>query len=225
MDEWRYELDNLFSDITLSNDELSGDMNNRSTDAGVAWAKIKAVYPHITKEDLAMTDAETLANDPAVSSLLGVTKKVYGATAEEFYKNIRVYVDSKEKLSVVEDQSTGQNNQGNSRTETLQRLAGGNSIDSDLDDDDDYDDDDDDDDYSEASKQKSVEKKRMMELWPLIKVVRIQTKSDVLSTGAIIVDLVSLATNRAIIKYILITNQAWYRRLECRPCGYCRQVP
>ncbi len=28
-----------------------------------------------------------------------------------------------------------------------------------------------------------------MEFWPLIKVVRIQTKADVLSTGAVIVDL------------------------------------
>jgi hypothetical protein len=40
-----------------------------------------------------------------------------------------------------------------------------------------------------GQKKKETGEKKSMEFWPLIKVVRIYTKADVLSTGAVIVDL------------------------------------
>ncbi|RYP36811.1 hypothetical protein DL767_003201 [Monosporascus sp. MG133] len=105
-EEWRHELDHLFSDMMQSNGSLTRDATNMSTDAGVAWAKIKAVYPHITREALAETDANSLANDPAVHSLLGVTKTIRCATAQAFHKGIQVYVDSKQKFSFSESKDT-----------------------------------------------------------------------------------------------------------------------
>jgi hypothetical protein len=42
------------------------------------------------------------------------------------------------------------------------------------------------------SKEKTAATGQTMEYWPLIKVVRIYTKAAALSTGAVIVDLVSL---------------------------------
>lgn len=179
MDEWRFELDQLFSDLILSNGELTGDANNKATDAGVAWAKIKAIYPHITRETLTKTNAETLADDPAVSSLLGATKTIYSATAKAFYKDIRVYVDSKEKLSTEEKGHMAYDHD---------ELSPDNDVDTgELEFD------------SEYLERGPAVKERKMELWPLIKVVKIQTKADILSTGVVIVDLVSLS-----MKYFMI---------------------
>jgi hypothetical protein len=42
---------------------------------------------------------------------------------------------------------------------------------------------------TDQSKKKGKPEKKSMEFWPLIKVVRIYTKADALSTGAVVVDL------------------------------------
>lgn len=190
MKEWRYELDQLFSDLVVSSGELAGDSNNTATDAGVAWAKIKAVYPHITKENLASTDAETLANDSTVNRLLGVTKTVCGETAKEFYKEIQVYVDSKRKLSVIRDNNMSRGENGEHNSDSIQDDSDGDVNDDELDSND-----------GEYVEQRPAVVEQKMELWPLIKVVKIQTKADVLSTGAVIVDLVSLIMHH-IVRYI-----------------------
>lgn len=182
VDEWRFELDQLFSDLMLSSGELVGDANNKATDAGVAWAKIKAVYPHITSQNFAETNAHTLINDPTVTSLLGATKTVYGATAKTFYKDIRTYVDSKQKAPAAENEDITHedrdelNNLQNENDTEFENEKSGNGD-------------------SEHVERRPAVKERVRELWPLIKVVKIQTKADVLSTGATIVDLVGLKIN------------------------------
>ncbi|RYO85874.1 hypothetical protein DL762_005021 [Monosporascus cannonballus] len=185
-EEWRYELDHLFSDLMQSNGSLTGDSTNKATDAGVAWAKIRAVYPHITKEALPKTDADSLANDPAVGSLLGATKTIHRATAQTFYNDIRVYVDSKQKFSCSGSKDT---------TSEKHDKLNADSIQDDTSDDSAYDDE------AESDNAEDDEapdtKERKMELWPLIKVVRVQTKADVLSTGAVIVDLPGVEDSNA----------------------------
>ncbi|CAJ2506164.1 Uu.00g002940.m01.CDS01 [Anthostomella pinea] len=166
-DEWQYELKHLFQDLMGATGEVSDEGSNRDADVGVAWAKIKAVYPQLTKVSLANTNVESLANDPAVKSLLGTTKSEHSPTIDDFYQAIRVYIDSKEKL-VVSDTADGED-EG---------------------------------------------KHRHMELWPLIKVVRIRTKCDALSTGAIIVDLPSVEDSNAARsavagKYVERCNAIW----------------
>ncbi|RYP15066.1 hypothetical protein DL765_005960 [Monosporascus sp. GIB2] len=185
-EEWRYELDHLFSDLMQSDGSLAGDATNKATDAGVAWAKIRAVYPHITKEALAETDAGSLADDPAASNLLGATKTIHRATAQTFYKDIRVYVDSKQKSSYSGSKDT---------TSDKHDKLNPDSIQDDTPDDSAYDDEagSDNAEHDEAPH----EKERKMELWPLIKVVRVQTKADALSTGTVIVDLPGVEDSNA----------------------------
>ncbi len=216
MEEWRYELDQLFSDIMASSGEVTGDINNKATDAGVAWAKIQAVYPHISNNNLTKTNADSLANDPAVSSLLGVTKTVYGTTAKAFYKDIRVYVDSREKHSGgnVTDMAHDDHSEPSTQDDS-ENGFGDEELTSD------------DSEYQKQERnteeREPATKERKMELWPLIKVVRIQTKADVLSTGAVIVDLVSLHEHMMKVHVLLIVK-AWCRGLKCCPRSYCWQV-
>lgn len=138
-EEWTRELQTLFSDLLDGSGQICREANNADSDAGIAYAKVKAVYPQKTKEMLAQSNAESLAKEPAVRGILGTTKLLNEGTAKLLYQKLQHYVDSKEK-------STG-------------------SVD---------------------------HRKRVdvpMEYWPLIKVVRIFTKANALSTGAVIVDL------------------------------------
>lgn len=138
--------------------KVSRDCTNTDSEAGIAYAKIKAgtdlpalsklshanrntVYPQKTREELANSSVEELMNEPSVKEVLGKTRKVEQARPEPFYRALQHFVDSKEKATTGE------------------------------------------------SKKKEKLEKRQMEFWPLIKVVRIYTKADALSTGAVIVDL------------------------------------
>jgi hypothetical protein len=138
--DWEKELDTLLKDLLDSNGEVSRECRDQDSEAGVAWAKFKAVYPQKTKEMLANSDVRSLMRDQSLLNILGTTKKISEAHPEPFYRCLQHYVDSKEKI-------TGQ-----------------------------------------EPKEKKKEK-RKMEFWPLIKVVKIYTKSPALSTGAVIVDL------------------------------------
>lgn len=138
--EWSRELQVLFSDLLDGSGQVSREATTTDSDAGVAYAKLKAVYPSKTREMIAQADPHSLANEPAVRGILGTTKVLKERTAKELYRRMQHYVDSKEK-------STGP-----------------------------------------ADHRKRVD--IPMEYWPLIKVVRIYTKANALTTGAVIVDLV-----------------------------------
>lgn len=137
--EWEKELKTLFQDLLDGNGQVSHDCTNEDTDAGIAYAKIKAVYPHKTREELANSNVATLLRE--VSNVLGSNREIKETDSLLFYKKLQHFVDSKEK-------STGSKN-----------------------------------------KDKEKKERREMEFWPLIRVVRIYTKSAALATGAVIVDL------------------------------------
>ncbi|KAM0820488.1 putative Dynamin N-terminal domain-containing protein [Seiridium cardinale] len=136
-DDWKKELMQLYNDLIDSNGEVTRDSSNSETEAGVAWAKIKAVYPQGTKETLTKTNPAALVNAPDVRRVLGSTQTITEATSEAFYIKMQKFIDSQEK----------------------------------------------------DRRQKKKGEKKPMEFWPLIKVVRVFTKADALSTGAVIVDL------------------------------------
>ncbi|KAK9416147.1 putative Dynamin N-terminal domain-containing protein [Seiridium unicorne] len=136
-DDWKKELMQLYDDLVDSNGEVTRDSSNSETEAGVAWAKIKAVYPQGTKETLTKTNPAALVNAPDVRRVLGSTQIITEATSEAFYVKMQKFIDSQEK----------------------------------------------------DRRQKKKGEKKPMEFWPLIKVVRVFTKADALSTGAVIVDL------------------------------------
>jgi hypothetical protein len=132
-EDWEKELRVLFGELLDGSGNVSREASNEDSEAGVAYAKIKAVYPQKTREDIAKSNIRDLMQESAVRNVLGKTKIVEEARSDRFYRILQTYVDSKEK-------STDDKKQ-----------------------------------------------KKEMEYWPLIKVVKIYTKADALSTGAVVV--------------------------------------
>ena len=93
--EWEKELNTLFQDLLDGNGQVSYDCANEDSDAGIAYAKIKAVYPRKTKEDIANSNIESMLRE--VSNVLGATRDIKETDPLLFYKNLQHYVDSKEK--------------------------------------------------------------------------------------------------------------------------------
>lgn len=143
-DEWKLELSLLLNEVLSDGGYVSQDVKSSSSPAAQAYAKIKAVYP-LTDDELTKSTPDSLMAMPAVKDVLGVTKFLRARQPEEFYHQLRAYLDSGEK-------------------------ARG------------------------PSRQLSV---RPMEFWPLIKEVKIFTKADILSTGAVIVDLPGIHDSNA----------------------------
>ncbi|KAF2102156.1 hypothetical protein NA57DRAFT_35654, partial [Rhizodiscina lignyota] len=141
-EDWAKELAVLFKDLIDQSGEVSRDCTNADSDAGIAYAKIKAVYPRLTKEMIAESSVEQLLRHSDVRAVLGTTKTIEQDESGPFYKHLQLYVDSKEKVSNEEGES-----------------------------------------------QKKGKSAKKMEYWPLIRVVKIYTKSAALSTGAVVVDL------------------------------------
>lgn len=136
--DWEKELKTLFQDLLDGDGKVSRECTDENTDAGIAYAKIKAVYPRKTKEDIAKSSIQTMLRE--VSHILGKSRDIHESDALVFYRKLQSFVDSKEK-------STGN-----------------------------------------KDKDKKKERKEM-EVWPLIRVVRLYVKSRALATGAVIVDL------------------------------------
>lgn len=124
VEDWRKELKIILDDLLNDNGEVSKDCTNGDTEAGLAYAKIKAVYPHMTREDISFSSVDGLAGYGAVSpvlpqaplpsaqvplidhhansviqvrTVLGSTKKLRARTSSDLYAGLQRYVDSKEK--------------------------------------------------------------------------------------------------------------------------------
>jgi len=133
---WEREL-KMLRDVVFDGQGLSKDANNPDSIAGVAYAKIRAVYPKHTKDMLRNSTTEQLMDVPSVKGILGTVKRIQSRDCASFYQRLQHYVDSQQK----------------------------------------------------PNGSKGAKPIREPQLWPLIKVVRIYTKADALSTGAVIVDL------------------------------------
>ncbi|KAL2176798.1 uncharacterized protein P884DRAFT_300219 [Thermothelomyces heterothallicus CBS 202.75] len=96
-DDWLKDLRGLYSDLLDGNGAVSRECSNQDSDAGVAYAKIKAVYPRMTKEMIAQATPESLVNQTAVRQVLGTVKKLRATTSASLYRQLQDYVDSKEK--------------------------------------------------------------------------------------------------------------------------------
>lgn len=80
---------------------MSRDCANEDTDAGIAYAKIKAVYPRKTKEDIANSNIATMLQE--VSGILGASRDIKETDSLLFYKKLQHFVDSKEKSTGNKD--------------------------------------------------------------------------------------------------------------------------
>ncbi|KAI1659708.1 Dynamin family-domain-containing protein [Daldinia decipiens] len=97
--EWIKELQILFNDLLDGNGAVSRDCSNADSEAGIAYAKLKAVYPHKTKEMIAEGTPQDFANESAVRGVLGSIKTLKENSAKSLYSQLQRYVDSKEKIT------------------------------------------------------------------------------------------------------------------------------
>ncbi|KAG8526802.1 uncharacterized protein KY384_008231 [Bacidia gigantensis] len=93
--DWEKELKVLFQDLLDGDGKVSRDCTNEDSDAGIAYAKIKAVYPQKTKEDIANSSVALLIRE--VANTLGSTRNIKEQDSLLFYKKLQSFVDSKEK--------------------------------------------------------------------------------------------------------------------------------
>ncbi|KAL8946392.1 MAG: hypothetical protein Q9222_007207 [Ikaeria aurantiellina] len=102
--DWEKELTILFQDLLDGNGNVSRECTNEDTDAGVAYAKIKAVYPKKTKDDLANSDIPSLLRE--VSHVLGKSREISESDSLLFYRKLQKFVDSQEKTPGNKDKDT-----------------------------------------------------------------------------------------------------------------------
>ncbi|KAK3940378.1 Dynamin family-domain-containing protein [Diplogelasinospora grovesii] len=98
-EEWRDELQVLLQDLFDPQGRLEGDHANPDSEAGIAYSKIRAVYPSITRAHLmeSKVTANGLTEDPSVRSMLGTTKHISALDAKSLLDQLRQFIDSKEK--------------------------------------------------------------------------------------------------------------------------------
>ncbi|KAI4210125.1 MAG: hypothetical protein LQ351_007028 [Letrouitia transgressa] len=95
LQDWEKELKTLFQDLLDGNGEVSRECYNADSDAGIAYAKIKAVYPKKTKDEIANSSIQSMLHD--VEHVLGRTRNIQESEPNVFYKRLQVFVNSKEK--------------------------------------------------------------------------------------------------------------------------------
>lgn len=100
-EEWSHELKNLLGDLIDGTGKISQDCYNPDTEAGLAYSKIKAVYPKLKKEGIIKraNDSAGLAREPLVSAVLGSIKRLCSTSSQDLYEGLQKYIDSKEKKS------------------------------------------------------------------------------------------------------------------------------
>lgn len=143
-EEWGRELALLKEGLLDEKGKVSYKISKAGSEAGVAWSKIKAVYPNITKEQIANTSLEDFLATAREFQVLGTVKPIIEQSADKFCTQVQQYIGNTEK-----------------------RISSGR-----------------------RPSQNGADGELGIEFWPLIKVVRVFTKSNALSTGAKIVDLV-----------------------------------
>lgn len=159
-EDWEHDLRVLLADI-VEDHHLSSSKSDSKTEAGIAYAKIKAVYPDLSDAEIAKKTATGLAKRVAVAEVLGTTRQVDCRNASDLCSAVQKYMDSKEKSTKMGPKSV-----------------------------------------------------KDMAFWPLIKVVRIFCRADVLSTGLVVVDLPGVADSnpaRAAVatKYMTESMAVW----------------
>lgn len=102
-DNWEKELKVLFNNLFDGSGNVSHKATNEESKAGVAYAKIKAVYPKFTREMLQNSSVEQLMRHPNVKNVLGSKREIAELDSLRFYKKLQFFVDSKEKTTGEKD--------------------------------------------------------------------------------------------------------------------------
>ncbi|KAK6003880.1 hypothetical protein QM012_008730 [Aureobasidium pullulans] len=81
--EWEKELRVLFEEVIDGSGNISREVSNPDSQAGIAYAKIRAVYWRLTREDLTASSIEKLMADRSVQGLLGTIKYIKDHSDDE----------------------------------------------------------------------------------------------------------------------------------------------
>lgn len=100
-EEWSHELKDLLDDLIDGTGNISQECYNPDTEAGLAYSKIKAVYPKLKKQGIIKRakDSARLAREPSVTAVLGSIKRFCATSSQDLYAVLQEYIDSKEKKS------------------------------------------------------------------------------------------------------------------------------
>ena len=99
--DWERELRTLFQDLLDADGKVSRECTNEDSDAGIAYAKIKAVYPRKTKDDIAKSSIQAMLRE--VAHVLGQSRDIEETDSLIFYKKLQNFVDSREKSTGNKD--------------------------------------------------------------------------------------------------------------------------
>lgn len=106
-DEWRQELEALYSDVVDPDGKLSKDLKDDGSEAGIAFMKMCAVYPFLDGDDRFKTSVDELMDQEYLTSLLGNKILIAEDTATALHSGLKNYIEGKEKLrSIVEKHET-----------------------------------------------------------------------------------------------------------------------
>lgn len=95
--DWERELRILFQDLLGEGGQIARDAtSNEDSEAGVAYAKIRAVYPDMVREQIENSSIEVLMNHSNVS-VLGKSRRINENNSLVFYRKLQAIIDSKEK--------------------------------------------------------------------------------------------------------------------------------
>lgn len=100
VDEWSKELKTLLADLRDASGNLCRDTSDPDSAAGLAYTRIKAVYPTKTKDQIARSDAYALTQEPLVRPFLGTIKQLRATNSPDLYEQLEHFVDSTEKNKV-----------------------------------------------------------------------------------------------------------------------------
>lgn len=93
--DWTLELQSLLDDLQQDG-QLSKNRHNAETPAGVAYAKLKAVYPGKNIDALLKGNPNGMSAEAGVREVLGTVKRISATTAADLYNNVQQYIDSRE---------------------------------------------------------------------------------------------------------------------------------
>lgn len=95
-EEWVHDLEVLFGDL-VEDHHLSSAKSDSKTEAGIAYAKLQAVYPDLKDPELVKKTATGLAKRECVAEVLGTTRRINCRNASDLCSAVQKYLDSKEK--------------------------------------------------------------------------------------------------------------------------------
>lgn len=104
-DEWDSELKLMYAEILDDNGQLIPSWRDKTTEAGIAYDKVEALYPQLTQDMIIKNKPKDLVEHEAIAKLLGTTSKFASRDAQALYSNLTKIIDSKEKVGMQKKRS------------------------------------------------------------------------------------------------------------------------